>query len=61
MKEYDVEDNTLKKFNHKKDITKDLFYNGFCGYFDEIKKQRIKENSNEVGGSNLLVYPAVTL
>ena len=30
------------------------------GYFDEIKKQRIKENSNEVEGSNLLVYPAVT-
>ena len=30
------------------------------GYFDEIKKQRIKEHSNEVGGSNLLVYPAVT-
>ena len=30
------------------------------GYYDEIKKQRIKEHSNEVGGSNLLVYPAVT-
>ena len=30
------------------------------GYFDEIKKQRIKEHSNEVGGSNLLVYQAVT-
>ena len=30
------------------------------GYFDEIKKQRIKEHSNEVGGSNLLVYLAVT-
>ena len=29
------------------------------GYYDEIKKQRIKEHSNEVGGSNLLVYPAV--
>ena len=29
-------------------------------YFDEIKKQRIKEHSNEVGGSNLLVYPVVT-
>ena len=32
----------------------------FVGYFDEIKKQRIKENSNEVGGSNMLVYPTVT-
>ena len=30
------------------------------GYFDEIKKQRIKEHSNEVGGSNLVVYPVVT-
>ena len=30
------------------------------GYFDEIKKQRIKEHSNEVGGSNLLVYTTVT-
>ena len=30
------------------------------GYFDEIKKQRIKDHSNEVGGSNLLVYPDVT-
>ena len=30
------------------------------GYYDEIKKQRIKEHSNEVGCSNLLVYPAVT-
>ena len=29
-------------------------------YFDEIKKQRIKEHSNEVRGSNLLVYPVVT-
>ena len=29
-------------------------------YYDEIKKQRIKEHSNEVKGSNLLVYPAVT-
>ena len=30
------------------------------GYYDEIKKQRIKEHLNEVGCSNLLVYPAVT-
>ena len=30
------------------------------GYFDEIKKQRIKEHSNEVGGSNLLVYLEIT-
>ena len=30
------------------------------GYFDEIKKQRIKEHSYEVGGSNLLVYSTVT-
>ena len=30
------------------------------GYFDEIKKRRIEEHSNEVRGSNLLVYPAVT-
>ena len=30
------------------------------GYFDETKKQRIKEHSNKVGGSNLLVYPGVT-
>ena len=30
------------------------------GYYDEIKKQRIKDHSNEVGGSNLLVYRAVT-
>ena len=30
------------------------------GYFDEIKKQRVKEHSNEGGCSNLLVYPAVT-
>ena len=31
------------------------------GYFDKIKKQRIKEHSNEVGGSNMLLYPTVTL
>ena len=30
------------------------------GYYDEIKKQRIRERSNEVGGSNLLLYPVVT-
>ena len=30
------------------------------GYYDEIRKQRIKEHSNEVGGPNLLVYLAVT-
>ena len=30
------------------------------GYSNEIKKQRIKEHSNEVGCSNLLVYPTVT-
>ena len=30
------------------------------GYYDEIKKQRIKEHSNDVGCSNLLVYPAMT-
>ena len=30
------------------------------GYHDEIKKQRIKDHSNEVGGSILLVYPVVT-
>ena len=30
------------------------------GYYDEIKNQKIKEHSNEVGGSNLLVYLAVT-
>ena len=29
-------------------------------YYDEIKKQRIKQHSNKVGGSNLLVYPTVT-
>ena len=26
----------------------------------KLEKQRIKEHSNEVGGSNLLVYPVVT-
>ena len=31
-----------------------------CQCNKEIKKQRIKEHSNEVGGSNLLVYPVVT-
>ena len=32
MKAYDVEDDeTFKKFSHKKDITKDLYYNVFCG------------------------------
>ena len=30
------------------------------GYFDESKKQPIKEHSNEVGDSNMLVDPAVT-
>ena len=30
------------------------------GYYDEIKMQRIKEHSNEVGDLNLLVYLAVT-
>ena len=29
-------------------------------YYDEIMKQRIKDHSNEVGGSNLLVYPVDT-
>ena len=31
-----------------------------ASYYDEIKKQRIKEHSNEVEGSKLLVYPIVT-
>ena len=32
MKAYNVEDDgTLKKFSHKKHITKDLYYNVFCG------------------------------
>ena len=30
------------------------------GYFDEIRKQRIKENLSEVEGSNLLMYIAIT-
>ena len=30
------------------------------GSFDEIRKQQIKEQSTEVAGSNLLVYPTVT-
>ena len=29
------------------------------GNFDKIKKKRIKEHSNEVGGSNQPVYPVV--
>ena len=29
-------------------------------YYDQIKRQRIKEDSNKVGGLNLLVYPAIT-
>ena len=37
MKPYDVEDNgTSKKFNHKKDITRDLYYNDFCGDVVEV-------------------------
>ena len=30
------------------------------GYFDEIRNKRIKEHLNEVGDSNLLVYPTIT-
>ena len=30
------------------------------GYYDEIKKQRIKEHANEVGGSNMLVSLTIT-
>ena len=29
-------------------------------YFDEIRKKQIKEHSNEVRCSNLMVYPVVT-
>ena len=46
MKAYDVEDDgALKKFSHK-DITKDLFYNVFCGdVADMISKLPKKDYS----------------
>ena len=46
MKPYDVEDNgTSKKFNHKKDITRDLYYNVFCGDVADMNLKLPKDYS----------------
>ena len=47
MKEFDVDDNgTFKKFNHKKDITRDLYYNIYSSdVTDMIQKLPKKEYS----------------
>jgi DNA modification methylase len=39
----DEDDGTLKKFSHKKDITKDLFYNVFCGDVTELSSKLPKK------------------
>jgi 23S rRNA G2445 N2-methylase RlmL len=39
----DEDDGTLKKFSHKKDITKDLFYNVFCGDVAELSSKLPKK------------------
>ena len=45
MKAYDVEDDgTLKKFSHKKDITKDLYYNVFCGDVADMNLEMPKKD-----------------
>ena len=45
MKAYeDQDDGTLKKFSHKKDITKDLFYNVFCGDVAEMSSKLPKKD-----------------
>ena len=45
MKAFDVEkDDTFKKFNHKKDLTWELYYNVYCGdVVDMIQKLPKKE------------------
>ena len=40
----DEDDGTLKKFSHKKDITKDLFYNVFCGDVAELSSKLPKKD-----------------
>ena len=45
MKVYDVEDDdTLKKFSHKKDITKHLVYNVFCGDLAKMSSKLPKKD-----------------
>ena len=45
MKGYeDEDDGTLKKFSHKKDITKDLFYNVFCEDMAELSSKLPKKD-----------------
>ena len=45
MKAYeDEDDGTLKKFSHKKDITKDLFYIFFCGDVAELSSKLPKKD-----------------
>ena len=44
MKAYDVEDDgTFKKFSHKKDITRDLYYNVFYGDVAEMNLKLSKD------------------
>ena len=44
MKAYkDEDDGTLKKFSHKQDITKDLFYNVFCGDVAQLSSKLPKK------------------
>ena len=40
----DEDDGTLKKFSHKKNITKDLFYNVFCGDVAEMSSKLPKKD-----------------
>ena len=43
---YDVEDDgTFKKFRHKKDITRDLYYNVFCGDVADMVQKVPKRKS----------------
>ena len=44
MKALDVDDDgTFKKFSHKKDITRELFYNVYCGDMVEMIQKLPKE------------------
>ena len=44
MKAFDTnDDGTFKKFSHKKDITRELYYNVYCGDVAEMVQMLSKE------------------
>ena len=59
VRAFEVEDDdTFKKFSHKKDITRDLYYNVYCGDVDDMiqmlpKKEYTTRSCSEMEGSRI--------